>query len=39
MFRESDDLLLVTARQSLAMVQMPEAKPVRLPTEWLARWG
>jgi YbgC/YbaW family acyl-CoA thioester hydrolase len=39
MFRESDDVLLVTARQSLAMVQMPEAKPVRLPIEWLERWG
>ena len=29
--RESDDALLVTARQCLALVQMPEGKPVRLP--------
>jgi YbgC/YbaW family acyl-CoA thioester hydrolase len=33
--RESDDALLVTARQCLALVQMPEGKPVRLPAEWL----
>ena len=29
--RERDDALLVTARQCLALVQMPEGKPVRLP--------
>ncbi len=29
--RDRDDLLLVTARQCLALVQMPEGKPVRLP--------
>ncbi len=29
--RESDDALLVTARQCLALVQMPEGKVVRLP--------
>jgi len=29
--RESDDALLVTARQCLALVQMPDGKPVRLP--------
>ncbi len=34
MRRESDDTLLVTARQALALVQMPEGKPVRLPKEW-----
>lgn len=39
MIRESDDSLLVTARQSLALVQMPEGKPARLPAEWLERWG
>lgn len=39
MIRESDGVLLVTARQSLAMVQMPEGKPVRLPAEWLEKWG
>jgi len=31
--REEDDVLLVTCRQALALVQMPEGKPVRLP------WG
>jgi YbgC/YbaW family acyl-CoA thioester hydrolase len=39
MHRESDDCLLVTARQSLALVQMPEGKPARLPAEWLDRWA
>ena len=39
MIRESDGLLLVTARQSLALVQMPEGKPMRLPAEWAAKWG
>lgn len=39
MFRESDDALLVTARQSLALVQMPEGKPARLPNSWLTRWN
>lgn len=33
--RESDDALLITARQCLALVQMPEGKPVRLPSDWL----
>lgn len=32
--RESDDALLITARQAIALVQMPEGKPVRLPKEW-----
>ncbi len=39
MIRESDGALLVTARQSLALVQMPEGKPVRLPAEWVGRWS
>lgn len=34
MRRESDDALLITARQALALVQMPEGRPVRLPKEW-----
>lgn len=33
--RESDDALLITARQCLALVQMPEGRPVRLPSDWL----
>lgn len=39
MIRESDGVVLVTARQSLAMVQMPEGKPLRLPAEWVERWS
>lgn len=37
--RESDGALLITSRQALALVQMPEGKPVRLPTEWFERFG
>jgi YbgC/YbaW family acyl-CoA thioester hydrolase len=39
MVRESDGALLVTARQALALVSMPEGKPLRLPAEWAGRWG
>ena len=34
MIRESDGLILVTARQALALVRMPEGKPLRLPDTW-----
>ena len=34
MKRDSDQTLLVTCRQQLAMVQMPEGKPARLPENW-----
>lgn len=33
--RESDGLLLVTARQLLALVKMPEGRPMRLPQHLL----
>jgi YbgC/YbaW family acyl-CoA thioester hydrolase len=36
--RPVDETLLVTCRQSLALVQMPEARPKRLPKEWLERY-
>jgi YbgC/YbaW family acyl-CoA thioester hydrolase len=39
MLRESDGALLVTARQSLALVQMPAGKPMRLPVDWAAKWA
>ncbi|MEO5715873.1 MAG: thioesterase family protein [Luteolibacter sp.] len=39
MIRESDGATLVTARQALALVQMPEGKPMRLPKEWAERWA
>lgn len=36
--RERDDQLMVTARQMLAVVRMPEARPMRLPEDWATRW-
>lgn len=39
MIREEDKVLLVTARQSLALVAMPEGKPMRLPADWATRWN
>jgi YbgC/YbaW family acyl-CoA thioester hydrolase len=32
--RRGDDTLLVKSRQSLALVRMPEGRPVRLPAVW-----
>ncbi len=37
--RATDNRLLVTCRQSLALVQMPEGRAVRLPPEWRERWS
>ncbi len=37
--READDLTLVTARQGLALVQMPQGKPLRLPSAWAQLWN
>jgi acyl-CoA thioesterase FadM len=39
MIRESDGVLLVTARQALALVSMPAGKPLRLPADWTKKWG
>jgi YbgC/YbaW family acyl-CoA thioester hydrolase len=36
--RKRDGALMVTARQMLAVVRMPAAKPMRLPEEWAHRW-
>ncbi len=36
--RPADGQLLVTARQALALVRMPEGRPLRLPEEWATRW-
>jgi YbgC/YbaW family acyl-CoA thioester hydrolase len=36
--RPLDDLLMVTCRQMLALVQMPAGKPVRLPETWSSRF-
>jgi YbgC/YbaW family acyl-CoA thioester hydrolase len=32
--RAADSGLLITCRQQLALVRMPEGKPMRLPREW-----
>jgi YbgC/YbaW family acyl-CoA thioester hydrolase len=37
--RPADDVLMVTCRQSLALIQMPDAKPLRLPAEWAQRFA
>ena len=39
MRRAEDDMLLITCRQSLALVQMPEGKPVRLPEDWKEKYS
>ena len=38
MTREGETKPLVTCRQSLALVQLPQGKPQRLPQEWHERW-
>jgi len=37
--RPADGALIVSARQMLAVVQMPAGKPVRLPGEWTAKYA
>lgn len=37
--RLADGEVLVRCRQSLALVQMPAGRPVRLPESWAERWG
>jgi YbgC/YbaW family acyl-CoA thioester hydrolase len=39
MRRPADDALLITCRQSLALVQMPAGKPVRLPADWPEKYA
>lgn len=39
MRRPADDALLITCRQSLALVQMPAGRPVRLPDDWGERYA
>jgi YbgC/YbaW family acyl-CoA thioester hydrolase len=36
--RASDGARLITCRQSLALVEMPKGKPLRVPAEWRQRW-
>ncbi len=37
--RPADDSLLVTCRQQLALIRVPEGKPLRLPAEWFENYG
>ncbi|MDD5350154.1 MAG: thioesterase family protein [Chthoniobacteraceae bacterium] len=37
--RPSDGAVLVTSRQTCALVQMPSGKPQRLPAEWITCFG
>ena len=37
--RRSDDLLIVTSRQMLALIQMPQGRPMRLPEVWTERFA
>lgn len=39
MRRSADDALLVTCRQALALVQMPQGRPVRLPADWQQKYA
>jgi YbgC/YbaW family acyl-CoA thioester hydrolase len=39
MKRPADDTVLITCRQALALVQMPQGKPVRLPEDWAERFA
>ena len=36
---EGSEKPLVTCRQALALVQMPQGKPQRLPADWRQQWG
>jgi YbgC/YbaW family acyl-CoA thioester hydrolase len=37
--RQSDNALIVTSRQMLALVQMPSGRPIRLPEGWAERFA
>ncbi len=37
--RPADGVRMVTCRQSLALIQMPEGKPLRLPEDWGTRFA
>jgi YbgC/YbaW family acyl-CoA thioester hydrolase len=36
--RAGDEMLLLTCLQALALVEMPNAKPLRLPAGWRNKW-
>jgi len=37
--RRGDDALIVESRQMLALIQMPEGRPIRLPADWAERFA
>lgn len=37
-YAEGVERCLISCRQALAMVQMPQGRPQRLPTEWREKW-
>lgn len=37
--RVSDGALIVQSRQMLAVIKMPEGKPIRLPADWATRFA
>ncbi len=37
--RPADGALIVTSRQMLALIKMPAGRPMRLPSDWPARFG
>ena len=37
--RPEDGALLITCRQSLALVQMPQGKPLKLPEDWASNYS
>lgn len=37
--RATDNTVFVTCRQSLALIQMPAAKPMRLPDDWATKFA
>jgi YbgC/YbaW family acyl-CoA thioester hydrolase len=37
--RRGDNALIVESRQMLALIQMPEGRPIRLPADWAERFG
>jgi len=39
MRRKDEDALLITCKQALALVQMPQGKPMRLPADWKEKYA
>jgi 4-hydroxybenzoyl-CoA thioesterase/acyl-CoA thioester hydrolase len=37
--RAGEELVLITCRQSLALVQMPQGRPMRLPGDWSEKYA